>query len=87
MDGGGKTSRRAGLVGWAIDLAVGISIGGTIGAITAVNIVIFSGVDDGYQASVSQVFDERPVAGVLAFAALLAVPTLMVRALRQRRRR
>ena len=73
-------------VGWAVDLVVGILVGILVGGIVAVNTVIYSGVSDGYQASPTQVFDERPFAGGLAIVALLAAPALMVWTLRRRRR-
>lgn len=69
-----------------LDLTVGIAAGSLVGVILALNIVIYSGVDDGYQASVQSVFEQRPWAGVLAAMAIILAPVLYVLGLRRRRR-
>lgn len=53
---------------------VGVVVGFVVGAIVAVNVVIYSGIDRGYEASPSDVFSQNPVAGILALAALIAGP-------------
>lgn len=45
---------------------LGGAVGALVGAIAAVNIVIFSGIEDGYEATPAQVFDESPVVGIIA---------------------
>lgn len=45
---------------------LGGAVGALVGAIAAVNIVIFSGIEDGYEATPEQVFDENPAVGVIA---------------------
>jgi len=60
--------------GWIIDVIVGGIAGAVVGAIVAVNIVIYSGIDDGYEATLGDVFDQYPVVGVLAVAILLLGP-------------
>ncbi len=52
--------------GWFFDLTVGASIGAIVGAIAAVNIVIFGGIDRGYEAGLSEVFEQNPLVGGLA---------------------
>ena len=79
------TDRRSQLGGWAIDLTAGIAAGSVVGVILALNIVIFSGVDDGYQASVRAVFEQRPWAGVMAGMAIILSPVLLVLSLRRLR--
>lgn len=60
--------------GWIIDIVVGGIAGGIIGAIVAVNVVIYSGIDDGYEATLGDVFAQYPVVGVIAVAILLLGP-------------
>lgn len=63
-----RTRRGA---GHAVRIAVGAVVGAIAGAIASVNIVIFSGIDDGYEATPAQVFDENPLVGVVAATALI----------------
>jgi len=75
--------------GWTIDIVVGGIVGSIIGAIVAVNVVIYSGIDDGYEATLGDVFDQYPVVGVIAVAILLLGPLAgigVARFLRGRRR-
>jgi len=65
--------RRRRLVALLVTI-VGVVIGFGVGAIAAVNIVIYSGIDRGYEASPSDVFSQSPVVGILALAALVAGP-------------
>jgi hypothetical protein len=71
---------------WLIDLVVGGIVGGITGAIVAVNIVIFSGTEDGYEASISQVFRDNPVVGIITVAFLAAGPVAGVIMARRMRR-
>lgn len=71
---------------WLVDLVVGGVVGGITGAIVAVNIVIFSGTEDGYEASIAQVFRENPVVGVITVAVLVAGPVVGVILARRMRR-
>ena len=74
--------------GWVVDLLVGGILGGVAGAIAAVNIVIFAGIEHGYEASIAEVFEESAPLGVLTVAVLVAGPILGVviaRAIRRRK--
>lgn len=75
------------LTTWIIDLVIGGFVGLLIGAIVAVNIVIFLGPDEGYEASMNDVFADNPLVGVLALAALVGGPAYGVLLARRRRRR
>ena len=71
-----------------IDIGLGGILGGIVGAITAVNVVIFSGIDDGYEASLSEVFSQNLVIGLATVAILVAGPIVgVIVARRQRARR
>jgi hypothetical protein len=74
------------VVGWAVDIIVGGLTGAVVGAILAVNVVIFSGIEDGYEASPGDVFEQNMIAGVLVVASLVAAPVFGVVALRRLRR-
>ena len=71
---------------WLVDLVAGGIVGGIAGAIVAVNIVIFSGQEDGYQASISQVFRDNPAVGIITVAFLAAGPVVGVFLARRMRR-
>lgn len=71
--------------GWLTDLLVGGIAGGVVGAIISVNLVIFSGVDEGYQAGLGDVFRHNPAVGVLALAILIGAPVTGVILARRRR--
>jgi len=74
--------------GWLVDILAGGIIGGVVGAIVAVNFVIFSGIEDGYEASIAAVFRQNILIGLVTVAVLLAGPPLgVVVARRQRRKR
>lgn len=64
--------------GWLTDLIVGGVIGGVIGAIAAVNLVIYAGIDRGYEASIPDVFRESVVVGVVTVAILVSGPVVGV---------
>ena len=71
-----------------IDIIVGGIFGGIVGAIAAVNVVIYSGIDDGYEATLGEVFDQYPVVGVIAVGLILLGPAVgiaVARYLRDRR--
>jgi uncharacterized membrane protein len=74
-------------VGWLIDVLVGGIVGAIVGAIVAVNFVILVGVDQGYQASLGEVFDRSVAAGVVTLLVLIAGPVLGVAIARRQRRR
>ena len=80
-----KSSR---IHGWLVDVLVGGVVGGITGGIVAVNVVIFSGVDRGYEASLREVLDHSPILGVVVVMVLAAGPVLgVLMARRQRSRR
>ena len=68
-----KTSRNSAGAGAAL---LGALLGGIVGAVLAVNIVIFAGVEGGYEASPSDVFDQRPVAALTILAVLVFSPVV-----------
>jgi hypothetical protein len=73
---------------WLVDIFVGGIVGGVVGAIVAVNVVIFAGIDRGYEASIPEVFRENALVGVLTVVALASGPflgVLVARAVRKRR--
>jgi len=53
---------------------IDIFVGGVVGAIAAVNVVICSGIDDGYEATLGEVFDQSPAVRVVAVALALLGP-------------
>jgi len=74
--------------GWNIDVGLGGLLGGVIGAIVAVNLVIYSGIEDGYEASIPEVFSENLFVGLLTVGILCAGPVVgVIVARRQRSRR
>jgi hypothetical protein len=76
--------------GWLVDLAVGGLVGGLVGAIAAVNFVIYTGIEQGYEASIGEVFQHSLIAGIVTVMILVAGPVagvLTARRLRRRRTR
>jgi multisubunit Na+/H+ antiporter MnhB subunit len=73
--------------GWLVDLAVGGLVGGLVGAVAAVNFVIYTGIEQGYEASLVEVFQHSLVAGIVTVMILLAGPVLGVLTARRVRRR
>jgi hypothetical protein len=73
--------------GWLLDLTVGGLVGGLVGAVAAVNFVIYTGIEQGYEASLTEVFEYSPVAGIVTVAILVAGPVLGVLAARRRRKK
>lgn len=68
-----------------LDLVVGGLIGAVVGAIVAVNIVIYSGVERGYETPLPEVFASSPITGMLAVLALIAGPIAGMLVARRRR--
>lgn len=52
---------------WLFDV-VGGAVGSLVGLIAAVNLVIYAGVERGYEASIVDVFDHSALVGVVASA-------------------
>lgn len=78
--------RRVGLGRVAAGL-LGALFGVVIGAIVALNLLIFSGIEGGYEASLSDAFDQRPWVAITMVVVLVAGPVIgAVAALRLRRR-
>ncbi|HEU4895743.1 MAG TPA: hypothetical protein VFT85_07885 [Acidimicrobiia bacterium] len=73
--------------GWGIDLAVGGLCGLIAGAIVAVNLIIFMGVEGGYEAGVGDVFSHSILLGILVISVLVAGPLCAVAYARLLRRR
>ena len=74
------------MLAWLADGIVGGLLGGVVGAIAAVNFVIFAGIEGGYEASISEVFGENTIAGIVTVAILAAGPVLGVAVARRLRR-
>lgn len=72
--------------GWLLDLVAGGLIGGLVGAIAAVNFVIYAGIEQGYEANLVEVFQHSRIAGIATVTILLAGPVLGVFAARRLRR-
>lgn len=68
----------------AIRVVSGALVGLVVGAIASVNVVIFGGIEDGYEASIPEVFDESTLVGLIAVVVLVAGPVIgAIIALRQ----
>lgn len=65
----------------------GAVVGFIVGAIVAVNVIITAGVDRGYEASLTEVFDESTLLGVAVVAILVAGPIVGVVGARRIRRK
>ena len=61
-----------------IGTILGAILGFAVGAIVAVNVVITAGVDRGYEASLSEVFEKNAVVGVATVVILVAGPVVGV---------
>lgn len=72
--------------GWLVDLTVGGLVGGLVGAVAAVNFVIYTGIEQGYQASLVEVFQYSLIAGIVTVMILIAGPVLGVLTARRLRR-
>lgn len=73
--------------GWVVDLAFGGIVGGITGAIVAVNVVIFSGMEEGYETTIPEMMRQNVFVGVLVMAILMAGPIAGVMVARRMRRR
>ena len=69
-----------------VDVIIGGLIGGLFGAVVAINFVLVVGVEQGYEASLGEVFEHNVVAGAITLALLVAGPFTGVVAARRRRR-
>lgn len=78
---------RSAFRAWVTDLAAGGFTGLLIAGIVAVNLVIYAGVERGYEASPADVFEHSVVLGVVVILVLVAGPVLGVVLLRRRRLR
>jgi multisubunit Na+/H+ antiporter MnhB subunit len=71
---------------WLADILIGGLAGGVVGAIAAVNFVIYVGIEDGYEASIPEVFRQNTLAGIVTVAILLMGSVVGLIAVRRRRR-
>jgi hypothetical protein len=71
---------------WLIDLVVGGFAGGVVGAVVAVSVVIYTGIDRGYEATIPEVFRESVLTGLVVVAILVAGPLIGVLTARRVRR-
>lgn len=78
-------TRRDNARSWLLDGVVGGGLGGLLGAIAAVNVVIYSGVGGGYEANLGDVFQHNIFVGIAVVAILVAGPVLGVFVARRRR--
>lgn len=77
---------QSSLRGWLVDMVVG-GLGGLVVAwIVAVNLVIYLGVEGGYQAGPGDVFEHSWTLGIVVVAVLVAGPVLAVTYMRRQRR-
>lgn len=76
---------RGGLRGWFVDLVVGGLGGLVIAGIVAVNLVIYLGVEGGYQAGLGDVFGHSVVLGTLVIGVVVGGPVLGVTYMRRQR--
>lgn len=74
--------------GWLPDVVVGGLTGGIVGTVAAINFVIYTGIQQGYEASLVEVFQHSLIAGIVTVMILVAGPVLgVVTARRLRRKR
>lgn len=59
-------------------------VGFAVAVIVAINVVIFSGIDDGYEASLPEVFRQNALVGVLVVLILAVGPVVGVVIARRR---
>jgi hypothetical protein len=70
-----------------VDVVVGGVVGFILGGLVAVNLVIYSGVERGYEANLGEVFDKSVILGSIVVLVLVAGPVGGVVAARARRAR
>lgn len=63
---------------WLVDVVFGGLVGSIVGGLVAVNIVIYYGVDRGYEASLTEIFDRSALLGIIVLGTLAAGPVLGV---------
>lgn len=73
--------------GWVRDVLLGGIAGGIVGAIVAVNFVIFSGMERGYESTIPEIFRQSVLAGVVTVVILASGPIVGVWLMRRRRHR
>ncbi len=79
--------RRSVALGTFAAVLLGALLGLVIGAIVALNLLIFSGIEGGYEAGLPDAFEQRPWVAITIVVVLVAVPVGgAVTALRLRRR-
>ena len=78
---------RSATRGWLTDTLIGVLVGGAVGAIVAVNFVIYAGIEGGYEASIADVFRQNIVAGIVTIAILGGGPVIGVATARRMRMR
>ena len=69
------------------ETVIGAILGLAVGAIIAINLIITAGVERGYEASLSEVFEKNALVAVAAVAILVAGPVVGVIVARRIRRR
>jgi len=73
--------------GWLVDVVAGGLIGGIVGLVAAWNLMIYLGVEAGYEASVGEAFGHSLLAGILVTAALVGGPVAGIWVARRQRRK
>lgn len=73
--------------GWLVDMIVGGLFGGVLGLIAAANLVIYYGVERGYEASIGAIFAMSPILGLVVIGTLLAGTVLGIMTVHSRRMR
>lgn len=69
---------------WMVDGLAGVVVGGVSGAIVAVNFIITAGI--GYDVTLTDIFNENALAGVVTVGILIAGPVVGVVTMRRWRR-
>lgn len=72
---------------WLTDVVVGGLIGGLVGVVTAWNLMIYLGLDRGYETSLLDAFDHSLMVGVPVIAALVGGPVVGIGVARRQRKR
>jgi hypothetical protein len=70
-----------------VDVGVGGLIGGLVALIAAWNLLIYLGVEGGYEASLGDAFAHNPLVGALVAAVLAAGPVIGTSMARRQRRK
>lgn len=73
--------------GWLVDIAVGGFAGLVVGLLVAVNVVIYTGIEGGYEATIGDVFRQNLLVGLLATVIVLGGPVGGIYVLRMLRRK